>query len=110
MIKRFNHIRALMLCASWLLLGLPAMAMAQLTANEAIDIVQQRYQGELLDIEVKSGRGWENSDQVYELRLLTEQGNVLKIRIARENGRFLEIDGRGQIEARLLPASASEGT
>lgn len=78
----------------------PARGQTVITVNEAIEIVQQRYEGELLDVDMKSGRGWEQSEQVYEMRLLTPQGNVLKIRLAREDGRFLEIDGRGQIEAR----------
>ncbi len=87
----------------------PGGAQSALTVDDAIAVVQQRYEGELLDIEMKSGRGWENSEQVYELRLLTAQGNVLKIRIAREDGRFLEIDGRGQIEARLPPTRDNGG-
>ncbi|HDZ48942.1 hypothetical protein LCGC14_0072890 [marine sediment metagenome] len=85
-----------------------ANAQPLITVNEAIEIVQQRYQGELLDVDMKSGRGWEQSEQVYEMRLLTEQGNVLKIRLAREDGRFLEIDGRGQVEARR-PLSTNNG-
>ncbi|GGC75085.1 PepSY domain-containing protein [Vreelandella lutescens] len=103
-----DHVSSVLRCAllsTLLLLSVTSSVVAQavLSVDEAIAVVQQRYQGELLDIEMKSGRGWENSEQVYELRLLTAQGNVLKIRIAREDGRFLEIDGRGQIEARLPP-------
>ncbi|WP_311063494.1 hypothetical protein [Halomonas sp. DWK9] len=99
------------LLSTLLWVSVPTLAFAQstLSVDDAIATVKQRYEGELLDIEMKSGRGWENSEQVYELRLLTAQGSVLKIRIAREDGRFLEIDGSGQVEARLPPNSDDNG-
>lgn len=100
--------RLIMLTLCMLLPVGAAYAQSFINVNEAIEIVQQRYQGELLDVDMKSGRGWEQSEQVYEMRLLTEQGNVLKIRLAREDGRFLEIDGRGQVEARQ-PVPSNNG-
>jgi len=68
---------------------------------EALAQVQQRYQGRVIDAELKSGkpRDW-GAVAVYEVRLLTPAGNVLKIRIDAADGRFLEVDGRGLVEAR----------
>lgn len=46
---------------------------------------------------------------VYEFRLLTPRRNLLKIRMDARTGRFLDVAGRGQTEARRLTPPGSGG-
>lgn len=62
--------------------------------------VGQRYVGRVIAVDVKRGRKHEQTPVVYELRLLTEQGNVINIRFDAGNGEFLGASGRGLVEAR----------
>jgi hypothetical protein len=72
-----------------------------LELDQALARVQQRYQGRVIDAELKSAKPRDaGAVAVYEVRLLTPAGNVLKIRIDAADGRFLEVDGRGLVEAR----------
>ncbi len=66
----------------------------------AIDRVLARYVGTVVEAELKRGRPDEFTDVVYELRLLTPQGNMLRIRVDAANGDILEVDGRGLTRAR----------
>lgn len=66
----------------------------------AIDRVLARYVGTVVEAELKRGRPDELADVVYELRLLTPQGNMLRIRVDAANGDILEVDGRGLTRAR----------
>lgn len=89
---------ALVLC----LLAAPAMADAPpdavaLSAAAAVDCAAARYRGEPLRIEARAG------GRVQELRWRTPAGNVLRIRLAGPGCRFLEVEGVGQTEARILP-------
>lgn len=71
--------------------------------QQIMAIVTERYQGEIVAAEVRSGKKREGTDIVYELRLLTPRSNMLKIRIDAMSGDFLEVDGRGLVDARRLP-------
>ena len=84
------------------LLAAPAAAdppadAAPLDAATALACVADRYRGEALRIEA------EEDGLVQELRWLTPAGNVLEIEITGPGCRFLEIEGVGQSEARILP-------
>ncbi len=71
---------------------------APIDAATALACVAARYRGEALRIEEE-----EEDGLVQELRWLTPAGNVLEIEITGPGCRFLEIDGVGQSEARILP-------
>ena len=69
---------------------------------QAVEIVQTRYQGRLIGAKLTGPHAHERAlgvALVEELRLLTPQGNVLRIRLDARDGRFLEIAGVGQIKA-----------
>ena len=66
-------------------------------AGAALACVAERYRGEALRIED------EEDGLVQELRWLTPADNVLEIEITGPGCRFLEVEGVGQIEARILP-------
>jgi hypothetical protein len=63
----------------------------------ALACVAARYQGEALMIRS------DDDDDVQELRWLTPAGNVLRIWVTGPGCRFVEVDGVGQTEARILP-------
>jgi uncharacterized membrane protein YkoI len=71
--------------------------------RRALAQVESRYIGQIIEVEVKPGRGYEDTPLVYELRLLTEAGHVLRIRLDALNGDFLLVEGRGLVEARRQP-------
>ena len=66
-------------------------------AAKALECVAARYRGEALRIET------EEDGLVQELRWLTPAGNVLEIEITGPGCRFLEVEGVGQSDARILP-------
>lgn len=73
---------------------------APLAPAAALDCAAARYRGEALRIEERE-RGL-----VQEIRWRTPSGNVLRIRLTGPGCRFLEVEGVGQTEARILPGSA----
>ena len=83
----------------------PAMAdppddAAAIDAATALACVAARYLGEALRIEE------EDDGLVQEIRWLTPAGNVLEIEVTGPGCRFIEVDGVGQSEARILPQAA----
>lgn len=68
-------------------------------ADVALDCVAARYRGEALRIRD------EDDGLVQELRWLTPAGNVLEIEVTGPGCRFLEVEGVGQTEARILPGA-----
>ncbi len=62
-----------------------------------LERIAERYVGEVIDIEVDADD--DDDDIVYQVRLLTERGNVIRIEIDAVTGAFLEVDGHGFIEA-----------
>jgi hypothetical protein len=73
---------------------------APIDAGTALACVAARYMGEALRIEE------EDDGLVQEIRWLTPAGNVLEIEITGPGCRFIEVDGVGQAEARILPGAA----
>ena len=74
-----------------------------LPLHEAADIVADRYRGRLIAARLVPPNPHEQGlgvDLVREMRLLTPQGNLLAIRLDARDGRFLEVAGIGQTEAR----------
>ncbi|MFN4262045.1 MAG: PepSY domain-containing protein [Thioalkalivibrionaceae bacterium] len=65
-----------------------------------VEQVQARYDAQLIDASLSSGLRHEQAPAVYELRFITAERNVLRIRFDASTGDWLEIDGRGQIAAR----------
>ncbi len=94
------------------LIGL-AMAAPHATAQERhaetlplsriMDIVASRYVGKVIDADVTGVRRREIEDRrsgvVYEIRLLTAKGHIIRIRIDAYTGAFLEVDGHGFLDA-----------
>lgn len=76
---------------------------ATLPLTTIVDKVAERYQGKLVDAEIKPPKRHETAAVVYELRLLTPAGAILKVRVDAATGAFLEIDGRGQLDALRPP-------
>jgi uncharacterized membrane protein YkoI len=79
---------------------LPQSGRSVIAFRDAIDRVLERYEGEIVEAELKRGRPGEYTDIVYEMRLLTAQGNMLRIRVDAASGDILEVDGRGLTRAR----------
>jgi hypothetical protein len=73
---------------------------APIDAGTALTCVAARFQGEALRIED------DEDGLVQEIRWLTPAGNVLEVEITGPGCRFIEIDGVGQSEARILPGDA----
>lgn len=82
------------------LADVPSDAVA-LSPVAALACVTERYEGEVLRIRD------DEDGLVQEIRWLTPAGNVLRIDLTGPGCRFLEVDGVGQIEARILPGNTS---
>lgn len=73
-----------------------------LPLQDAARLVSDRYLGRLIAAETRPASPHERdlgAMLVYEFRLLTPQRQMLLIRVDPRDGRFLEVAGRGQIEA-----------
>ena len=68
---------------------------APLSPAEALACASARFRGEALALRERGGEA--------EIRWLTPAGNVLRIRLEGPGCRFLEVEGVGQTEARILP-------
>lgn len=66
--------------------------------SRAMAIAEARYRGRAVDGSLERGRRGEPT-LVYHIVLRTEAGAILRIRLDAETGDFLEVTGRGQIEA-----------
>lgn len=61
-----------------------------LSLREIAARVERDYPGELIEVELDRGRsGWE-----YELTILGQGGNVIKLRVDARDGSFLSVKGR----------------
>ena len=58
--------------------------------------VDARFQGRVLDADIRAG---EDGKLVYEVRFLTDRGNLLQIRLDAGTGEFLDVEGHGFIDA-----------
>jgi uncharacterized membrane protein YkoI len=66
----------------------------------ALDRVEDRWRGEVIAAELVPGRPRERAEAVYEIRLLTPEGALLRLRLDASDGAFLEAEGRGLVAAR----------
>lgn len=65
-----------------------------------IALTKKRFTGDVIDAQIRAGQPHEETPLVYELRLLTEAGHILKIRVDALNADFLEAEGQGLNKAR----------
>ncbi|MFN3643065.1 MAG: Cys/Met metabolism pyridoxal-phosphate-dependent enzyme [Gemmobacter sp.] len=86
---------ALPLCI--LLASAIAAGAAPLAPAEALACAAARFRGEALALR--------SLGDATEIRWLTPAGNVLRIWLAGPGCRFLEVEGVGQTEARILPGA-----
>ncbi|MDP5308128.1 PepSY domain-containing protein [Paracoccus spongiarum] len=80
----------------------PIAQFRPLPFHEIAERVADRYAGRMVAAETLPPRPAERdlgAELVYEFRLVTPQGNLLKLRIDARDGRFLEVAGRGQLQA-----------
>lgn len=78
-------------------------AFRPLPLHEIAEAVSTRYRGRIIAADIRPPLPAERekgTELIYELRLITPQNNLLNIRLDARTGRFMEIAGRGQIEAR----------
>ena len=101
------------IAASLLLAGLLAAApLAQehgalLSPAQAVARAQERFKGELVDVELKRSKLDEPGEAAYEVKLITQDGDVIRVRIDAATGGFLEADGADLARARR-PAPAGQ--
>lgn len=70
--------------------------------HELAERVTDRYRGRLVSAQAQRPTPAERdlgAELVFELRLVTPERNLLRIRMDARSGRFLEIAGRGQLQA-----------
>lgn len=71
-----------------------------LSLAEIVDRVQKRYKGTVIDADiVPPKKKKERGPAVYEVRLLTDKGNVIRVRLDARTGEFLSVDGHGFLDA-----------
>lgn len=73
---------------------------ALLPAATIVERALERFSGEVLDVEEKPPKKDEPADAVYEIKLLSARGDVLKLRFDAMTGAFLEASGEGLMDAR----------
>lgn len=103
-----TKLRALLLILP--LLAVPAAGRAddapwdalEIRPEEALRCVAARYRGEPLALRDRE------DGLIQEIRWRTPAGNVLRLRLTGPGCRFLEVEGVGQTEARILPSPPRE--
>ncbi|MBC9245751.1 hypothetical protein H4P12_03265 [Paracoccus sp. 11-3] len=71
--------------------------------HEMAALVAQRYSGRMVAAQIQPPTAQERAmgaSLIYEFRLVTTQRNLLNIRIDARDGKFLDVAGRGQLQAR----------
>jgi uncharacterized membrane protein YkoI len=74
-----------------------------LPLRQIVRTVVARYAGRPVAVDIKTPSDSERAlgaQLVYQVRLLTADRNLLDIRLDASNGRFLQVSGRGQLQAR----------
>ncbi|MEI5668112.1 hypothetical protein WBO78_24085 [Bosea sp. CCNWLW174] len=66
---------------------------ARIGEARAAAVAQERVMGEVIDVELDDAEDDEPGDEVYEVRLLTPVGDVISVRIAAIDGRYLSAEG-----------------
>jgi outer membrane lipoprotein-sorting protein len=75
---------------------------------EAMEAAATRFEGRIVAAELTEGRPAEATASVYEFRMLTSAGDILRIRVDAANGDILDVDGRGLMAARRPLADQPE--
>ena len=94
--------------ALFALLALPIAPAEAQSASDSVDIMAAiaaatgRFEGRVIAADLIDGRDGEPVS-VYSLRLLTPAGDVIEVRIDAGEGRIIEVNGRGLVEARKSP-------
>lgn len=90
-------------------LPLPTFAAGTaISAVEAIGLAQARFEGEPIDVERDDAERHEPAGDVYEVKLLTEEGDVIELRFSVADGRYLGAEGDDISRARK-PFDAAAG-
>lgn len=79
--------------------------------HEVAQKVSQRYTGRMIAAQIQPPTAQERAlgaPLIYEFRLVTPQRNLLNIRVDARDARFLDVAGRGQLEARRQVDSFNE--
>ena len=80
-----------------------ALSQQLLSSSEAAAKARERFSGSVLDIELDDARGNERAGKVYEIRLITPDSAIIRIRIDATTGDFLEAAGDNLIPALKRP-------
>lgn len=84
----------------------PGGAAPRLSTAEAAAKAQERFEGAVLDIDRDEAEDDEPAKEVYEIRLLTEDGVIIRVRLDADTGAFLEAAGDNLIPAIRKPAQS----
>lgn len=96
-----SHLLGLVLIAA-----LSALSPAQAQSADQPDIVAamtaatDRFAGQIVSAELVGGRQSERAQAVFEFRMLTVHGDILRIRVDAQSLDILDVDGRGLVAAR----------
>ena len=95
--------------SAWSQPALPAPAVMpnekrSISAIEAVRIIEERWEGDILSVEIGPARPREKTDFAWSVRLLTKAGALVVIRLDAASGAYLGAEGAGLVEARRLPA------
>ena len=84
-----------------LALGAPAFAQDQPPdIMAAMNAATERFAGRIVAAELVEGRPEEQTAQVFEFRMLTDAGDILRIRVDAQDNAILDVDGYGLVAAR----------
>lgn len=90
----------LLMAATW---ATSTVGQARISAAQAAAIAQERYSGSILDVEIDDAEPHERAVAVYEVRLITRDSVIIRIRIDAISGAFLEAAGDNLIPALKAP-------
>lgn len=82
-----------------LFIAMPAPAFAQ-DIVAAMQAATDRFAGQIVAAELVDGRPEQGAADVFEFRMLTQAGDILRIRVDAQNRDILEVDGYGLVAAR----------
>ncbi|WP_127144142.1 hypothetical protein [Pelagibacterium montanilacus] len=79
---------------------LSASGQSVLDITRAMDVVTERFAGRIVAAELADGRPEEGVPVVFDFRLLTETGAILRVRVDPFASIIVDVDGYGLVEAR----------
>lgn len=74
-------------------------ASARISTADAAARAQERFDGSVLDVELDDADDDEPATEVYEVKLLTSTGVIIRVRIDATTGAYLEAKGDNLIPA-----------